>query len=265
MKLIIRKVSILSLLLLLLISCKDNDNGDDSVADFKAENRKALGSSAADLLSDDIYNSLTVEFVYAEAFRPTQETIDNFTTFLSQRVNKPNGINFVETMIPAPQGFPFTTSEIREIEDERRTRYTEDDNIAVFIFFSNGNSDNDTSTSVTLGTAYQNTSIVIYEKTVREIAGQQNINLSQLESTTLHHEFGHLFSLVNIQEDDIHIDHEDAAHARHCVVEECLMYFETRNTNKAEINRFMKANKTAAIPQFDTELCLEDLRVKGGK
>jgi len=264
MKIAIRKVSIIPLLFLLFIGCK-GDSEEDSVADFKAENRKALGTSAADLLSNDIYSGLTVELVYSEAFRPAQETIDNFTTFLSQRINKPNGINFVETMIPAPQGFPFTTGEIRDIEDERRTRYTEGDNIAVFIFFSNGNSDNDTDTSVTLGTAYQNTSIVIYEKTVREIASQQNIDTSLLESTTLHHEFGHLFGLVNIQDDDIHTNHEDNSQTKHCIVENCLMYFETRNTNKAEINRYMKANKTAAIPQFDTALCLEDLSVKGGK
>jgi len=243
--------------------CKSDDDGG-ATEDFKAENRKGLGSSATDLLSSDSFNSMTVEFVYSAGFRPEQATIDNFITFLSDRVSKPGGINFEETMIEAPQGFPYTTSEIREIEDDTRTQYTVDDNVAVYIFFSNGNSDNDTDTSVTLGTAYQNTSIVLFEKTIREIAQQQNIDRSLLESTTLHHEFGHLFSLVNIQNDDIHTDHEDTNNAKHCVVEDCLMFFETRSTTRQEVQRYMSRSR-AEIPTFDVDLCIEDLQAKGGK
>ncbi len=133
------------------------------------------------------------------------------------------------------------------------------------IFFANGNSDNDTDTSVTLGTAYQNTSIVIYERTLREISASQDIDLSLLESTTLHHEFGHLFGLVNIQDDDIHQNHEDPFQARHCVVEDCLMFFETRLTNRAATRNYFNRRKNAVdIPQFDANLCIEDIQAKGG-
>jgi hypothetical protein len=69
-----------------LSACK-SDESDDSIADFKAENRKALGVSASDLLSDDIYKNLRIELVYSEGFRPEQETITNFATFLNRPRN----------------------------------------------------------------------------------------------------------------------------------------------------------------------------------
>jgi hypothetical protein len=247
-----------------LSACK-SDESDDSIADFKAENRKALGVSASDLLSDDIYKNLRIELVYSEGFRPEQETITNFATFLNQRVIKTGGISITETTVAPPQGAPFTTDEIRTIEDDIRTLYTAGDEIAVFIFFANGESNNDTPTSVTLGTAYQNTSIVIYERTLREISASQNIDLSLLESTTLHHEFGHLFGLVNIQNDDVHQNHEDPFQARHCVVEDCLMYFETSTANRYATRNYFNARNQMDVPQFDTNLCIEDLRAKGGR
>ena len=81
-------------------------------------------------------------------------------------MNKPEGITILETSVPEVQGSPFTTQELLTAEDENRTAYTTEDTIAVYVFFANGVSSNDTDISVTLGTAYLNTSIVIYEKTL---------------------------------------------------------------------------------------------------
>lgn len=248
--------------LIALAGCKDDDN--ESVEDFKAENRKALGSSGADILSSDIYQSITVELVYSAGFRPEQSTITDFENFLAARINKPGGINIIETQIEAPDGAPFTTQEIRDIEDENRTQYTEGDDIAVYVFFSNGSNSNDTNTAVTLGTAYQNTSIVVYERTLRNLSTSQNIELALLESTTLQHEFGHLFGLVNILDDDIHTDHEDTDNNRHCIVEDCLMYFESNlgRSNMETILNNLRGRQN--VPEFDS-LCIGDLQAKGGK
>lgn len=251
-------------ILILFSACKSDEN-DDSMADFKAENRKGLGASASDLLSNDTYQNLRVEFAYSEGFRPEQETITNFVNFLNARVNKPGGVSITETVVAPQEGSPYTTSEIREIEDDIRTLYTAGDEIVVYIFFANGRSNNDTATSVTLGTAYQNTSIVLYESTLRNISASQNIDLSTLESTTLHHEFGHLFGLVNIQDDDIHQNHEDPNQARHCIVEDCLMYFETNSADRTALRTFFNRSTSTNIPQFDTNLCIEDLQAKGGR
>ena len=256
-------VSILFLIIsiLLLSSCKKDD--ESPANDPRAENLKALGVSAEDLLSADKYDKLTVEFVYPNGFRPNEATIDAFRALLAARINKPAGINIFETVITPPQNAPFTTAEIKEIEAQNRTKYTQGNTIAVYVFFANGNASTDTDTSVTLGTAYQNTSIVVYEHTLQVLAeNTQNYteNLVFLETNTIEHEFGHILGLVNIQGDDIHpTGHEDPAHSKHCVVESCLMYFESNNPL-----RIMERMQTRSeVPQFDS-LCIADLQAKGG-
>lgn len=252
MKFSIARLIIILSLPLIIVSCKKDD--DTAITDDQSENLLGLGESAEDLLSDDIYTSLIVEFVYSNGFRPEQQTIDNFRQFLNQRLNKPGGITFRETVIEPPQGEPYTTQEIRDIESENRTAYTNGDEIAVYVFFANGNASGDTQTSVTLGTAYRNTSIVVYQETIQRL----DVDRFLLEATTLQHEFGHLLGLVNIVNDDIHTDHEDPDSNKHCVVEGCLMFFASTIPNTLP-------NPTAAdIPQLD-RLCLEDLRAKGGK
>ncbi len=254
------KVSSVKLLIILfsfliISSCKDDDS-DELINDPKAENLKALGDSAEDLLSDDIYKSLTVEFLITNGYRPMQASLDNFKDFLNTRLNKSGGITYVETNIPNPSGSPFSLSEIRDIETEERTQYSTGDDIAVYVFFSNGNFAGDTNSSVTLGTAYRNTSIVIYEKTLQDVSASQGSDLFILEATTLRHEFGHILGLVNIKDDDIHQNHEDTVHTKHCIVEECLMYFAI-NESRSFMNR-------RSIPELDP-LCIEDLQAKGGK
>lgn len=255
-----RRIHIFLLILFGFLAFSACKKDDDSVNDATAENRKALGLSAEDLLSDDIYTSLVVELVYPGALRPTNSTIDNFRNFLTERINKPNGILFKETIIQEPTGAPFNMEEIRDIEDEFRTEYNSDTKIAVYVFFSNGASINDTDTSVTLGTAYLNTSIVVYEKTIRDLVNQNaNLDVTSLETSTLIHEFGHILGLVNVQNDDIHSDHEDPAHLKHCIVDTCLMYFES-NGSKNIVNYLKLGN---SIPVLDP-LCIADLQSKGG-
>lgn len=244
---------LLFLSLALFSGCKEDDS--DEINNLRTENLKALGESAEDLLSDDIYDRLVVEIVYSDGFRPKQLSLDTFRTFLNQRLNKPGGISIVETVIAPPQGEPYSISEIREIESNVRTRYTNGNTIAVFVFFANGNSSNDTQTTVTLGSAYQNTSIVIYQETLQSL----DQDLFLMEATTLRHEFGHILGLVDISGDDIHpTGHLDPDSSKHCMVEGCLMYF--ASTIPPTI-----ANPTVAdIPALDP-LCVEDLQAKGGK
>jgi len=241
---------------LVILSCSSDDDSSEEIDDSKTENLKALGLSASDLLSDNTYKGLTVELSYSSGYRPTQQTIDDFKIFLEERVNKPGGITFIETQIERPEGGTVTINQIKEIEDEKRTIYTEGDEIGVYIYFTHAKANTDTESTVTLGTAYLNTSIVIYEQTLVDVTSSQNSSLYILEETTLQHEFGHLFGLVNIQGDDIHSEHEDLSHRKHCFVEDCLMYFKS-NTRQFYRNR-------VSVPILDP-LCIEDLQAKGGK
>ncbi len=257
-------LKILSLILLtVLFACKSDDGGDNTPEeDPNAGNKLSLGVSAGDILTAGNFQRLVIEFVYPDGFRPRQETIDQFRTFLSERVNKPGGIVFVETEIDPPSGAPFNATEIRQIEEDNRTQYNTDDSIAVYVFFSNGSAFGDTQTGFTLGTAYRNTSMVVYEKTLRDVSiDNPDFDLGELEITTLNHEFGHILGLTNILGDDIHTDHEDGVNRKHCIVESCLMYFEAQRSSR-EMLRQVFANRD--VPQLD-DLCIADLQAKGGK
>jgi len=240
----------------ILFSCSSDDDSGTSEDNSKAENLKPLGVSASDLLSQNDYTSLTVELAFSSGYRPMQQSIDDFKTFLNSRINKPDGITFIETEITTPLVNTQSLEEIKELEAEQRTQYTVGDDIAVFIYFTHAKADTDTETSVTLGTAYLNTSMVVYEQTLRNISASQNTDLYLLEETTIQHEVGHLFGLVNIQNDDIHTDHEDLAHRKHCIVDNCLMYYESN------LKSFFRSR--TFVPQLDP-LCIEDLQSKGGK
>lgn len=255
----IAKTAYILLTLLCVASCK-KDAKSSAIDDLRAENRKSIGTSAEDLLSDDAYPNLSIQLVYAGGFKPSEESITNLRSFLNERLKKPNSISIVEKQIEIPQGAPYDIDEIKAIEDANRTDYTDGNTISVYVFFSSAKSSNDTPTTVTLGSAYYNTSIVIYQSTLIHIANTDpSISLENLETTTLHHEFGHLLGLVNLRDDDIHTGHEDPAHNKHCIVEDCLMYFES-NTRSAVIQRF---SGRGDISQLDP-LCIADLQAKGG-
>ena len=151
--------------------------------------------------------------------------------------------------------------EAKQIEEENRTEYNSGSDLAIYIFFANENSSNDGGGSVTLGTAYRNTSIVIYQATLKAITADNPGLLPTLESVTLNHEFGHLLGLTNILNDDIHDDHEDPEVDKHCVVEDCLMYFDATAVTNSMIEQLAGRS---VVPVLDP-LCIEDLQAKGGR
>lgn len=254
----IKWLSFLFLVLVLTVGCDDDDpttNPPD--VDENAANKQPLGTSANELLSSDEFTSIRVELAYAEGFRPTQETIDLLVPFLEERLDKPDGITLVESLIETNQEAPYDINEIVAIEEATRTVFNNGDEIGVWLFFSDGRSSGDSGNSVVLGSAYRNTSMVIYEKTFIELANNSTtpINRTLIETSTLRHEFGHIFGLVNVGT-PLTSDHEDENNNRHCNVEECLMYFQT-------VTNVFNNSSLSSIPDFDP-LCIADLQSNGG-
>ena len=134
MKFTFRKIALFCLFTISLWACKEDDS-ESMVEDPTAENKKALGLSAEDILSNDIYTSLTVEMAFTAEYAPTQQTINAFKQFILERVNKSSGVVFIENQVSPPGNDPFSIDEIRDIEDDIRTQYTEGNNIAIFVFF----------------------------------------------------------------------------------------------------------------------------------
>ncbi len=222
----------------------------------KILNRQTTGSSANDLLSDNIFTSMVIELVYVEGFEPTQASIDNFVSFLNNRIFKPNGITVEKRSIPSPGNETYTLEEIAKIERQERENYNAFDKIAVWAFFVDGKSDSDSGNSVVLGNAYWNTSFVIYQETIKNLSNSPLEPSRQLlETTVVTHEFGHILGLTNLGS-PMQSEHEDEAHPKHCDVESCLMYW------SAETGAGI-SNMTS-VPQLDSQ-CIADLQANGGK
>jgi predicted Zn-dependent protease len=245
-------------LLLLLSGCSMEE------ASYKrgsSSNDLPLGASAFDLLSDDNYTSLSIDLVYVTGYEPTSEALRELELFLEKYVNKPEGISISLSAIPPPGVGSYSLEELKLVEKEHRTAFSSGQNIAVFIFFADDKSET-AGQNLVIGKAYKNTSIVIFEKEIRELADRSSsISRSLIEHTTLRHEFGHLFGLVN-NGSPAQSDHEDKdpKNRAHCNKEGCLMVASLDFGNSSALDLFK--NETPA--DFDAS-CRLDLKANGGK
>ncbi|MEZ4811458.1 MAG: hypothetical protein R2819_13955 [Allomuricauda sp.] len=263
------KVSIYFLLVLgVLLSCsKDSDIIDppNSVVD-KSANLLATGASARDILSNTKFDKLLIEIAYVSGFRPAAETVTNFEEFLRERTFKED-ISFIYTQLSSPNEETLTLEEIADLESENRTAYNNNGTLAIYIYFADAPSESDDQSEglVTLGAVYRNTSMIIYESTIRELVGNSIlISVSDVETATLEHEFGHLFGLVNLGTASVN-DHEDPDAENHCNVEGCLMQAELQFGGPTMKLLESNASKgSAAVPELDAE-CILDLQNNGGR
>ena len=244
---------------LLLMSCSSDDSTTETIADPTIANKQATGSSSNDLLSDENFTSMVIELVYVEGFEPSQSAVNNFVSFLQARTFKPNGISVEKRAISSIGKNELSIADIVAIEEANRSQYTSENKIAVWAFFTDGEAESDTNNNVTLGSAYRNTSFVIYEETIVELSNRPFApSRSVLESTAITHEFGHILGLVDLGA-PLQSDHEDAANEKHCDVENCLMFF-TAETGAG----VMDMVSGGVVPQLDSQ-CIADLRANGGR
>lgn len=225
----------------------------------KTVNQKVVGASAQDFLQSTNFNKLTVEIQYVEGFAPTQQALDNLMEFLEARLSKPNGITFKQTAIASPGLAPYSVDDIKSVEDQNRSDYNADETIAAYIFFADGGYSEDTDNSKVLGIAYRNTSMAIFESTVKDLSdGLLEPDRSLLESTILNHEVGHVLGLVGVGTPP-QTDHQDFAHGHHCDVESCLMNWVVETGDVIE-----NLANTEQVPQLDAQ-CIADLQANGGQ
>ncbi|GGK35511.1 hypothetical protein GCM10007962_32400 [Yeosuana aromativorans] len=257
------KILIFFLLVIFQACTKDNsingNSGDNNNSINIIANKQATGSSSNDLLSDKKFKSMVVESVYVEGFEPTAASINNFKSFLEARTNKPKGITIEKRAIPSPGKTVYSIEDISTIEDANRTYYNTDDQIAVWAFFTDGKSDKDIDNTMVLGTAYRNTSFVVFEETVQNSSNSPfEPNRSLLETTVITHEFGHILGLTNLGA-PLQSAHEDTEHPKHCNDQNCLMYWAVESS--AGIANLVNMS---SAPQLDSQ-CIADLQANGGK
>lgn len=250
----------------ILLNCsKDSDDNPIDGID-KSANLLATGDSANDILSNTTYTRLVIEAAYVTGFRPTTETMDSFQTFLRNRTFKED-IQVVYRQLPSPEEETLTLQEIADLESENRTEYNDGETLAIYIYFADAPSEDDDEDEgiVTLGAVYRNTSMVIHEVTVRKLANQSVlITVSDVETATLNHEFGHLFGLVDLGTAMVN-NHEDPDGENHCVIDGCLMRAELEfGGGMMGLLEKSKISKGIAVPDLDAE-CILDLQNNGGR
>lgn len=244
-----------ALCIVTLINCRKTLPIDDSaVVDIQAFHARSMGASASELLDDNIYKSLVVEIQFVAGFKPEPGTLDYLKNFLETYLNKPRGISIVLNEISGIKHTALSRGEILAVEKEKRTRFVQQDSIAIYILFTNGVHPG----NKILGMAYRNTSAVIYGKAIRKysrMAGR--LTHQELETAVLIHEIGHLLGLVN-KGSALRSEHTDSTFLDHCNNKKCLMYHSVETKNLSSI--LLKGN----IPVLDSS-CIKDLIANGGK
>ena len=233
-------------ILIVLVQCKkDNATVNNSV-------------SPNGLLSSRNYDKLVVEVQSISGSQPTQAALDNLTAFLQQRLNKPAGISIVQTTIASPGKTAYSLEDVAAIEKANRSQNTNGKTITAYFLFLDGDYASNSGNSKILGFAYGKTSMVIFEKTVKEFSGGLGKPPVQtLESTVINHEFGHILGLVN-NGTPLVTAHQDGANGHHCSNKNCLMYY-TAETSDIVAN-IIGGN----VPELDAS-CIKDLQSSGGK
>lgn len=256
----LKKLLILFVSVAFVFSCSTEDpNNPKNGGIDRTANLKTLGASATDLLSDVNFTSMNIEIVYVENNKPTDEAISKFKSFLQNRTYKPDGIRITLRSVASSGKAPFNIDEIVEIEKEERTAYNAGDEIAVWIYFADGSNDKDNDEKFILGSAFRNTSMVVYEKTIKEFSSRNGApNRAIMEAATLNHEFGHLFGLVDLGTEPVSA-HEDSENEGHCKTDGCLM--------RASIefgSGVVDVISGSGVPELD-DACIQDLQSVGGK
>jgi hypothetical protein len=196
-----------------------------------------------------------VDYGNVEGFRPHDEGLRLLEDFLIQRLNKPGGIEIrVGEPLPIePQGV-YSAEDVRSLEAEHRTMYTDGTTLVAYFLFLDG--EYDVNANV-LGIAYYNTSMAVFaEKIDDNTGGVFQASRADVEGTVAKHEFGHILGLVN-NGSEMQRNHQDEENGPHCENENCLMYYAVRTVDF--ISQLFEE-----LPELDDD-CVDDLQANGGR
>jgi hypothetical protein len=215
-----------------------------------AENEHhTLGSAAKDLLRAEKYSALEVDISYMQGYKPDAASLYYLHSFLSNYLNKPDGIIIKQKEVPATGKTSLSLDEVVHLEKKYRSSFSRANTIAIHILIT----DADFAGSSDLALSYWNTSFALFGSSVYDYAGYDAEIKSRLLTTLLQHEFGHLLGLVG-QGSPMQQPHKDEENGAHCDNPTCLMYYIVEYpTGSANI-----------IPQLDAH-CIADLKANGGK
>lgn len=259
----------------------------------KTANLQTTGDSANDILSNTNFDKMLIEIAYVSGLKPQETSISQFTDFLRQHTFKQNiEVRYLE--LDSPDEEDLELQEIDDLEKENRTAYNDGKTLAIYIYFADAPSEGDNLDEglVSVGAVYRNTSMIIYAKTIRQLAAQSAaISIADVESATLNHEFGHLFGLVNLGTEMVNPHESESENEEgelvgnsHCNIPGCLMRAELQlgsATGKSKVaanglKATCKLSGTTVLRMLRSKTakrntvalgaeCLRDLKANGGR
>lgn len=257
-----KRAFLIAFTLLIFISCSEEDMpGGDDPSDIQdpPANNLAVGATANELLSGEQFEKLVLEIQYPQGYAPPSGTINDVKAFFNKYANKPGGINVIQSEITVPANTLYSAQEIVQIEENNRTQFNTDNTMAVYLFLTDGDYEGNEGNSKVLGIAYRNTSMALFQKTIKDLSGGVGQPSERMVTTTvLNHEVGHIFGLVNVGTPMV-TEHQDEAHGKHCDNTSCLMYW-TADTGNVIDNLL----GLSSPPDLDAQ-CQADLEANGGK
>ncbi len=268
-----KKIKFLATFCMVLMVFACSSSSDDTTDDTptpvdKSGNLLTTGDSANDILSNDNFTKLKIEIAHVTGFRPTQEAMNEFVSFLRLHTFKEE-IEIVFLELPSPEVEDFSIQEIADLELENRTVFNDVETLGIYIYFADAPSEDDEEDEglVTLGAVYRNTSMVIHQSTIRRLASLRvQISNADVETATLNHEFGHLFGLVNLGTTPVNA-HEDSESENHCDRPGCLMRAELQfgGSNKAKVTQLGDTNELKSSCSLSGKSVLQILESHASK
>ena len=231
-------IAFFTVLLLLIPGCieevvdtNDEDNDNDNDVDIEFDHKLAAGESNEAFVTDENFEKLIIEVQFMPGTEPEEEALARLVSFLDQHLQK-SEITVEEPVEISSGGRNFyRASDIEEIESENREIFTDENRLAAYILFLDGEFENEDAA----GFAQFNTSISVSHPIVNRVSSDLQFDPSKesVEATIMTHQFGHLMGLVNNGTDMVQ-NHHDAPNGPHCTVEECLMNFRLNSANFLE-------------------------------
>jgi hypothetical protein len=219
-----------------------------------------VGAFAADYLRSTNFDRILVEVDHPDDWEPEPDAIALLAQRLSERCDKPGGVDVVvDEGYPPEEGRPiWSPNDQEEFEDAHRQAFADlpSKTVAMYVLYVHGHSVQDGQLGTIIGQSYRAGSFVYFLDRARENANPPQVLVSELEGTTIVHESGHLLGLVDGRVPMVH-NHEDGTHGYHDVDPDCVMYF------LVHANSAGPSIGDPDFAQFDPE-CVADLEAFGG-
>lgn len=240
-------------------SCLNSAGPDNQLPEPEYSHTLNPGRSANDFLADSNFTNLVVEIDYMPGYAPNERAIDSLKAFFEQRLHKSSITIKEPTEIASGGQNQYSANEVRILEQNHRSTFTEGDTLAAYCIIVDGRYEQRN----VLGIAYYNTSNAFFGPAYDEASsGVGSPSRYQIEATSFRHEFGHLFGLVGIPGSGTEMQnpHQDPNHGNHCNNNACLMYYATETTDL--IGNTLGSGEQ--IPSLDDN-CKADLQANGGR